>query len=250
MTQVLHTTMRGPMAAGYALEQEGAWLVAKERTSTSGDPLRDFLGLPGLWRGLRVKGGSGAGNSERVQRVFELAPAIRQVADPWGDPEHEADPDAGLLDWAAATARGRFSGEVRPPCTEDIEEWAPPRSRRIRAGSHVSQVEVIADASRVALVVPALVPVPSGLSQTREAWLAELCHDAQERWRLVRFGIDDSRQSVRAEVDLTGAPSELYRVLFELCLTALTASAAWALPGLSLVVDSSIRSRMLDRMPS
>ncbi len=248
MTQALQTMLREPMADAYAIEQEGAWLVAKERTPTLGDPLRDFLGLPGLWRGLRANGGNG--NGEGVQRVFELAPAVRQAANPWCDPEDDSDPDADLLDWAAATARGCFSGDARPPSAEEIDEWVPPKSRRIRAGSHVGQVEVIADASRVALVVPALVQVPSGLSPTRDAWLAELCHDAQETWRLVRFGIDDARQSVRAEVDLTGAPSERTRVLVEMSLAALTASASWALPGLSLVVDSSIRSRMLDRMPS
>jgi hypothetical protein len=242
------------VAGAYQLAEEGAWLVAKERNPARVDPLRDSLGRPGLWRHVRVLGtdceGDGAAPGQ-VERVFELPPTLRSAASVWDEGlGAAADPDAELLDWAAATAGGRFSGAVCPPSPAELEEWAPRTSRRIRAGSRVCHVEVIADSSRVALVAPALVRIQSSLSASREAWLEEICHDAQERWRLVRFGIDDVSESVRAEVDLTGAPSSRFRALFDLSLAALVVSASWALPGLGLVVDPGSGSRILDRMPS
>jgi hypothetical protein len=119
----------------------------------------------------------------------------------------------------------------------------------VRAGAHVAQVEVVAEPTRLALVIPALVRIPAGLSPARTAWLGELCHDAQESWRMVRFGVDFAAACVRAEVDLTGAPADRLQPLFELALAALTWSAAWALPALALVTDPGVESQALDRQP-
>jgi hypothetical protein len=251
MSEALQTTM-GDLAASpaaFRIEEEASWLVAKERRPVGGDALRDSLGRPGLWRYLRAERREGCEGGE-VQRIFELPPAVRAAANGWDDGSERTDPDADLLDWAAATAGGHFDGDVIAPSAEELEEWAPREARRIRAGSQVGQVDVIADASRLALIVPALVRIPSDLSPTRAAWLAEICHDAQAKWRLVRFGIDDAGGCVRAEVDLTGCPGARSRVLFELALAALVVSSSWALPGFGLVVDASSGATLFDRMPS
>ena len=66
---------------------------------------------------------------------------------------------------------------------------------------------------------------------------------------MVRFGIDEAAASVRAEVDLTGAPADRARPLAELALAALSCSAEWALPALSLVTNPTLASRILDEEP-
>jgi len=206
-------------------------------------PLRDLLGAPGLWR------------SAGGERVFELAPALREMPadeDPgwWDETARVGDPDADLLAWAEATAGGAFGGPVAPPAADDLAAWLPAPGRYVRAGAQVRPVEVVAGPERVALLVRVLVALPPGLPAAREAWLETLCRDAQQRWRLVRFGVDDGQACVRAEVDLTGAPPGRAHVLYPLALAALIESASWVLPALAHVTDLSAASRLLERAPS
>lgn len=236
---------------------EGSWLVLTHLAAPLVDAPESDFGTPGLWRTL-------PGAESANARVFEIPPALRADDEPVSQ---EADPVAmsrgqdvapvpgarphhlGLLLWAFATENGAVQSDGPPLAPEDITAWAPPAARRVSAGAHVSQVEIIAKPERLALVVPALVRIPAELPLGRLLWLNELCRDAMRQWRLVRFGIDPARQSVRAEVDLTGAPPAYTRALFGLALAALTSSSAWALPGLALAANPSVESRLLDRMP-
>lgn len=245
MSVALETT--GCPADGFAVVEEAGWLVLQERDVRRGDPLRDGFGLPGLWRSVPLGPGC-------FQRVFELPRFSARggfypepYPEPYPDPDRDL--DAELLDWAAATADGTLRGEPELPTAEEIQAWVPPERRRIRAGSRVAQVEVVCSPDRIALQVPVLVRIPQDLSKSREAWLASLCHDVQRGFRLVRFGIDDEGSCVRAEVDLTGAPSDSAPGLFELALASLQASASWVLPGLAFVADPRAESQLLDRMP-
>jgi hypothetical protein len=223
---------------GVALRREGGWLALAERKPFAGDPLRDVLGSPGLWRGLR--------NGRGWTRVFDVPPVAGAEGEGGTEGEH---PFAALLDWAAATAGGTLPHGAEPPPREEVESWVAPARRSVRAGSHAAQVEVVADPPRLALVIPALARIPADLPPARAAWLGELCHDAQARWHMVRFGVVDDAACVRAEVDLSGAPADRLRPLFELALGALTWSAAWMLPALALVTDPGVESQALDRQP-
>ena len=263
MSVALDTTVGRRASRGLALSdleldeaEEQGWLVLKQRDIQRGDSLREAFGLPGLWRSVPI--GSG-----RFQRVFELPPSLSTPSSnssslpslaptrAWARDDVDVDPDrdlaAELLDWASATAQGRLDGEPELPTSAEIDLWVPPERRRIRAGSQVAQVEVRREPGRVALQVPTLVRIPRDLPASRQDWLASLLRDLQSRWRLVRFGIDDEGARVRAEVDLTGAPTDGAPALFELALAALQTSASWALPGLAIVTDPSVESRMLDR---
>jgi hypothetical protein len=136
-----------------------------------------------------------------------------------------------------------------PPQRAEVEDWTPPARRTLRAGADVAQIDLVVEPARFALVISALVRIPAEISPARAAWLEEICCDAQERWRMVRFGIDEAAASVRAEVDLTGAPTDRARPLVELGLAALTCSAAWALPSFSMVTNPAVRSQLLDHKP-
>ena len=230
---------------GSALRHEGGWLALAQREPLPGDPLRDLLGTPGLWRGRR---GQSPRNKLGWVRVFDLPPLLpREVEDEDGaNAEH---PSSALLDWAEATADGSPPRGWTPPQREEVESWIEPTRRSVRAGAHVAQIDLVVDPTRFGLVISALARIPAELPPTRVAWLDELCHDAQERWRMVRFGIDEATASIRAEVDLTGAPPGLARPLVELALAALTCSAAWALPSFSVVTDLGVKSQALDRKP-
>jgi hypothetical protein len=154
-----------------------------------------------------------------------------------------------LVRWAEATRDGSAPGGWEPPPRAEVEEWLPPTQRTVRAGASVAQLDLIVEPARFALVIPSLARIPAELSPARAAWLGEICSDAQQRWRMVRFGIDEAASSVRAEVDLTGAPADRARPLAELALAALTCSAEWAIPALSLVTDAAVASRILDEEP-
>lgn len=229
---------------GSVLRSEGDWLALALRRPFAGDPLRDLLGAPGLWRALRERP---VGDEPSWTRVFDLPPlAPPEQTEVEAPPEH---PCAALVEWAEATADGSSPHGWTPPQRAEVEEWIEPARRSVRAGAHVAQVDLAVDPPRFGLVISALVRIPAELPPARADWLDELCHDAQERWRMVRFGVDEAAASVRAEVDLTGAPLDRVRPLVELALAALRCSAEWALPSFSLVTDPGVESQMLDHEP-
>jgi hypothetical protein len=228
---------------GSALRSEGDWLALALREPFEGDPLRDLLGSPGLWRALRERP---LRDEPSWTRVFDLPPLAPPEAEDEPLPGH---PCAALLDWAEATADGSTPRGWTPPQQAEVDSWLEPARRSVRAGAHVAQIDLVVEPPRFGLVIPALVRIPAELPPARVAWLDELCHDTQERWRMVRFGVDEAAASVRAEVDLTGAPLDRARPLVELALAALTCSAEWALPSFSLVTDPGVASQTLDRNP-
>jgi hypothetical protein len=237
---------RGTRARGDAtlLTAEG-WRVLVHRKPFVGDPLADLAGAPGLWRAVP---GSPPGARRRGgwSYVFEIPPGVA-VSEGEGESTREA-PPVELLEWARSTSGGTPPDPARAPERDEVESWIAPTRRHVRAGPHLAALELHAGGERLALSAPALVRLPAGLSPARQAWVRELCQDAQGRWRLARFHVDDER--VGAEVDLSGAPPECAQVLLEVALAALTTAAAWVLPALVLAADPRVASRLLDRPPS
>jgi hypothetical protein len=228
---------------GTELRSEGSWFALALRKPSAVDPSRRLLGAPGLWRGLRERPLQA---ERRWSLQFDLPPlASPEVADETCA-EH---PCAALIRWAEATVDGSPPSGWEPPLGAEVEDWIPSARRRVRAGADVAQVDLVVEPGRFALVIAALVRVPDEMPPARSAWLDEICRDTQERWRMVRFGIDEAASSVRAEVDLTGAPTDRAQPLAELALAALTCATEWALPTLSLVTDTAIASRILDEEP-
>jgi hypothetical protein len=228
---------------GSALRSEGSWLALELRQPYAAPTPPNLLGTPGLWRPLRKRQ---LPHQPTWVPVFDLPPLLSPEAQ---HPDETQHPCAALLDWAEATVDGSPPSDWAPPARAEVEEWIEPRRRSVRAGAYVAQVDLVVDPMRFALEISPLVRIPAELPDARAAWLEELCQDVQQRWRMVRFGVDEAAASVRAEIDLTGAPSERARPLVELGLSALTCSAAWALPSFSTVANPAVRSQLLDHKP-
>lgn len=239
---------RGRSRSGIAVSEEQRWIVLTRRARFTGDPLRDLMGAPGLWRAVPAPPSRGTARRRRRawSCVFEIPPGVANFEGE-GEPDEEH-PMAELLGWARATSDGTPPPTAGGVERDEVETWVEPTRRHIRAGGQVVPIELTAGASRLGLAAPALVRIPETLSATRRAWIQELCLEAQSRWRLVRLGIDDD--GVRAEVDLSGAPLRCAQQLFEIGLAALTTASAWALPALAAVVDERVESRLFNQPPA
>ena len=233
---------------GMGLRARGDWLeaVIPARTDRGTDSLH---GTPGLWRSVGENGTRAC--------IFEIPRAIWAGASA-SDETHDLEEEPGatgralgaLLDWAEATADGEAPSSWRAPAREEVDSWLASRRLVARTDAHVAQVEIACEPGRLAIAFPALVKPNQALGSAREAWLRALCLDTEERWRLVRVGVDDRDGGVFAEIDLTGVPAECARPLAQLSLEALTCAVEWVLPSLALVIDPSVESRVLDRHPA
>jgi hypothetical protein len=241
---------------GSVLRDDGSWLSLTQTAAHTGDPLRDFVGKPGLWRGLRLHRGD-RGEGTTCERVFDLPPllGVAPLDERLSRREPRVRPSAPepawseLIEWADLTANGCAPSEWTVPPRDEVEQWISPVRLRVRAGAHAAEGGLTCDSQRLALTMPSLARISPDLSPARITWISELCHSAQEHWRLVRFGIDASTASVCDEVDLTGAPASCLPQLLRLAQAALATAAAWALPALTLASDPAIASRILDRHP-
>lgn len=232
---------------GSALERDGSWLALSQREPTAGDPLRDLMGAPGLWRGLRDP----AGDATRFVRAFGLPPVATTEAETKvaGSGRGSEIAWRELLKWADLTADGAVPSDWVAPSSDELEPWATPGRLRVRAGAYAAEGLLQCQPDRLALSIPSLVRIAPGLAPARIAWIRELCHHAHSKWRMVRLGFDAGDSSVAAEVDLTGAPSACLPILLELAHSALVSAGAWVLPILAVAADPTIDSALLDRHP-
>lgn len=237
---------------GWLLRPEGNWFSLEERAAFAGDPILELIGTAGLWRGMREQ------VSDEPRRVFDLPPVLGvSQFDDEPEPYTTGVDQPGsrplalreLIEWADLTAKGSPPAGWTTPSLDEIEQWMTLAQLHARAGAHVAEGGLVCEAGRLAFVMPSLARISTGLSPARIAWLNELCHCAQENWRMVRFGFDAASSCVAAEVDLTGAPASCLPSLMEIAQSALLNAATWALPALALAADPSIESLMLDRNP-
>ena len=168
------------------------WGTFESNGSQRSDPLRGQLGRPGLWK-LSVDA-RGA-----VRGVFELPPSLLALAE--SDVERFED----VAGWALATAGGKADKSWSPPTKAEVESWLPDKALTLQVGAIARQGALTLDDDRLMFRFPVVHEIPRSLSAARKAWLRELLVDAQNRWRLVRIGMN-GRSEVQAQVDLTGAP--------------------------------------------
>ena len=110
----------------------------------------------------------------------------------------------------------------------------------MKCGVHARQGELICEPGRLALKMPIVFSLPDELSESRDYWLRRLLIEAQDQWKMVCVGFNDSHSgSVQAEVDLTGAPQTILADLVKIALTALHAAVAWVLPSAMFLVDGT-----------
>jgi len=218
---------------GFELRSEGDWLALVDLTPLPDGPRPSGLGGPGLWRIVQ--------DGAALRRVHDL-PQLRGAE---GAPS--AEEFTRLLEWASATFASERAGAWTPPPREEVESWLTPARLSVRSGSLLARGELVHEPRRLALVFPDLVVAPANLSPARREWLDGLLLDAQQRWRLVRFGIDADTRRVQAEVDLSGIPAAWARPFLQLSLEALAWAVEWLLSPLSFLVDPSASSEALER---
>ena len=209
------------------------------------DPLRGQLGRPGLWKRVEI-----AEDSGDVRCRFELPPAILDRSD--GDEEEGAEPFAAAMAWAIETARGEVPADWTQPSAEDIgmekDEFVVQHGRFVRQG------RLVRGEGLLALRVPILKrsadvedrPVfDPQASDPRSAWLRRLLVDGQNRWRMVRVGLDSPEALVLAEIDLSGAPHSVAGILVRASLGVLRGIVTWLVAPVDLLADRALAREAL-----
>jgi hypothetical protein len=209
-----------------------------------GSALHREMSPPALWKWIE--------DGADPRRVFELPLAI--LACEHHDEFVAAEKTPALeacLAWALETAQMKVVEEWQPPSRQLIESWIPQGKLTVQSGTFVRQGELIIDPARFLVRFPILQSLPPDLPEARMRWLEELLRDAQNRWRMVRFGIDRNADAVTVvtELDLTGAPHHLIE---HLLLTGLD-GLRWAVLALvetaELLAETTIKCQALEISP-
>jgi len=229
---------------GLVVKPRRRWLVATARGAKGEDPLCGRLGKPGLWKPVT--------EGTKVRREFHLPLSVLSVeAVPGDEDEEAADPLEACVRWISATALDDVPAGWECPARDEVESWIPDGGLTLRSGTLVRQGTLVCGPDRLALRIPLVREVHAGLSEARRAWLGELLLDAQNRWRMVRIGLegDPGREAVMAEVDLSGAPPVVLEALFRTGLDALRWVASWLVMSAGLVADARVGSRLCEIGP-
>jgi hypothetical protein len=229
---------KGDLPPGFAVHIEDGWSVLHTAAvQAAADSLSSQLGKPGLWKCIRTADGSGG------RRVFELPSAVWQTNP---DPEEEAQSD--FQAWALQTAAGRLPEGWQPPPRTEVEMWIPPAGLTVQAGPLVRQGELIHRPDRLALRWPILSAVPANLSPGRRDWLQQLLLDGQDRWRMVRLGLEGEEASPAAvaEVDFSGCPPVVLQQVFGAGLGALRWVVEWLVRSADLLADPGALCRAVE----
>jgi hypothetical protein len=183
------------------------------------------------------------------RRVFESPAALIEADEAESDDSEPQLTFRSWLGWALSTGRGQIPPGWAPPSPAQLGEWAPSEALNLRQGVFVRQGEWLVSPSRLALQFPIVFEVPADLPPSRAAWLQVLLAEANERWRLVRFGLQraGARTSLVARVDFTGAPHS--RRLFSTSLEALKYGTAWLIESAELLADTSLALQALAAPP-
>jgi hypothetical protein len=221
---------------GMEFRHDGAWCSLRTTSAVPADPLRGQLGKPGLWKRVRNAG-------DRAHLVFDL-PAM-----PHGDEADDESPDrdSSLLAWAVATLAGQVPAEWQAPPRRIVDGWLRPGVLTVQAGQLLRQCVLVHRPDRLALTCQLLSAISRELPDWRRAWLHEVVLDAQDRWRLVRFGLAGGDQpAILAEVDFTGCPPASLESVFAIGLGALRWVIAWLVQSADFLGEPGQPSRALE----
>src|SRR5262249_41487526 len=112
----------------------------------------------------------------------------------------------------------------------------------------VRQGELVHTPQRLALRFPIVTAFAPTLPLPRQERLRETLAEAGNLWSLVRLGIswDTNPAAVRAEIDLTGAPSCALEPLISAGLAALRNAVAGLVGTVEILTDATVASAALD----
>jgi hypothetical protein len=188
------------------------------------------MDAPGLWKSTE--------NGRHPHRIFESMTAMIQTEETdWGETEPRLTPRS-WLQWALDTAAGEAPVAWVAPSPNQLEEWISTAELSLQRDAFVRQGTWVVRPDRLAVEFPIIFMVPNDLEAARVAWLETLLREANQHWRLVRFGLVSSagRRSLVARIDFTGAPRS--QRLFSASLEALKYGAAWLGESAELLADA------------
>lgn len=223
---------------GLAVRPDRRWLTAAAKAGREEDPLWGQLGRPGLWKPVS--------SAPQVQREFHLPLSVLSAGGSAGEDGEEDEEAPDLLEacvaWASATAIDDLPAGWECPARDEVESWIPQGGLTLQAGRLVRQGSLICQRDRLALRMPIVAELSGELSRSRRGWLEEILLDAQDRWRMVRIGMEGQPEQpgVAAEVDLSGAPPVVLEALFTISLDALRWVASWLVKSAGLVADARV----------
>lgn len=161
--------------------------------------------------------------------------------------EHSVSLFADGVRWAMETKKNTAPSDWISPSEEDIENWLG--SRTLQIGNAIRQLECKRSEDKLALRVSILGPVPRERN-SHLSWLDRLIADAQEQWTMARIEfrqLDTNTDEAVAEIDLTGAPSQILQPLFLTSVDTLRWIAASLVPTAEfLASDSASLSQALN----
>jgi hypothetical protein len=220
----------GFQVEGFLFRSDGEWVTLESIAARQPVASCDPMDAPGLWKP------AGAGCHPR--RVFESLTAVILAEETEFDELEPRLTPRSWLQWALDTAAGEVPAAWAAPAPNQLEEWVSPAALSLQRGAFVRQGAWVVRPDRLALEFPIIFTIPNDLDAARAAWLESLLREANQRWRLVRFGVVQSsgRRSLAARIDFTGAPRS--QRLFSTSLTALKYGAAWLGESAELLADT------------
>jgi hypothetical protein len=226
---------------GFAFRSDGQWITLEHAARSCAGVAGEPMDMPGLWKD--------DGDAATPRRCFESPAALIQ------DAETESDEPAARLTleswlkWATGTADGVVPSNWPAPTGEQLADWVPPKSLSLQRGAFVRQGAWVLRPGRLALEFPVLFSVPGALSPARAAWLEALVREANDRWRLARFGTVPSAhgRALVARIDFSGAP--YLPSLFSTGLEALKYGVAWVGESAELLADTERELAVLAAPP-
>ena len=184
----------------------------------------------GLWKRVRTN---------RSQAVAFDLPA--SLVDGNDLDESEFDPLPALLKWAESTQHPQGMDHWEPPCREDVQNWLGKDALTVQDGPHIVQGTLIHAPHRLAIRFPVIRLSQSALSAPRRAWVARVLDDAQNRWRMVRAGIDSATEEAAVEIDLSGAPHQSLSELIQVSRDALRWVVKWTVWPITFLSDPGVQ---------
>jgi hypothetical protein len=233
--EALHQIGFRPSDAGFQLDGfrfrfDGQWVTLESTAAHQCVASSEPMDAPGLWKII--------GNGCQPRQLFECLTSVIHAEETEFDETEPRLTPRSWLKWALDTAAGKAPVAWTAPAPNQLEEWISPAALSLQRSAFVRQGAWVVRPDRLALEFPILFTVPNDLDAPRATWLEALLREANQRWRLVRFGVVQSsgRRSLAARIDFTGAPRS--QRLFSTSLTALKYGAAWVAESAELLADT------------
>jgi hypothetical protein len=201
------------------------------------DPLCcEQLGQPGLWKYVI--------SDNMTKRRFDIPPDTLTL--PLANSSERAVNSVfkEFISWAILTA------DQKPlPKSSYLPSWKEMGLSMndfvIQYDRFIRNICLVNENQALALRLSLLSFVPK-LDKPRLGYLRRILIDAQNRWRLVRITLGHPGESIEAEINFSGAPGSILRILIQSGLNVLSSLCKWLIVSVDLLADASLQSNIFE----